>query len=98
MGAFGGGSCGKGRMKTPLPGDETSMPGGVVGGAPAHTGGTGAPEAWLPRCPKGRGRCKLRVGSPQVGGWRPGCFWQGGTWEGQPQAVGVPTSRAEGSQ
>lgn len=83
-------------MKTPLPGDETSMSGDVVGGAPAHTGGTGAPEAWLPRGQMERSSYKLRVGSPQVGGWRPGGLspQQGGIWEGQPQAVGVPTSSA----
>lgn len=95
MGTFlGTGALWEGGMKTRLPENGASMSEGGGG----HTEGLGPRKLGSPRGQMGRGSCKRRVGSAQLGDWRPACGsphpGQGGTWEGQPQAVGVPTSQA----
>lgn len=46
-----------------------------VGRAPAHTGGTGAPEAWLPKGPDGKGQMQTAGGFSaawKLEAWMPG--------------------------
>lgn len=85
-------------MKTWLPENVASMSGDGGGGLQFTRGGDGPRKPGSPRGQMGRGSCKPRVGSAQFEDWRPAGGSshprQGGTWEGQPQAVGVPTSQA----
>lgn len=82
-------------MKTPLPGDETSMSGMLWGELQLTQAGLG------PRKPGSHG---ARWQGATVGGFSAGWRLQawrprlGETWEGQPQAVGVPTGQAQGSR
>lgn len=94
MGAFGEERpCGVGRMGAPLPADETSMS-GDVGGAPTLTGGTGAPEAWLPRCQMGRGSGEWILRSLETEAWA-GRNWGGaaaGGWGPHQRGLGEPVT------
>lgn len=70
---LGRGACGKGGMKTPLPGDETWMS-GMWGELQLTQAGLGPRKPGSPRDQMERDSCKLRVGSLQLGNWRPGCL------------------------
>lgn len=70
---LGRGACGEGGIKTQLPGDETSMS-GMWGKLQLTQAGLGPRKPGSPRGQMERGSCKLRVGSLQLGYWRPECL------------------------
>lgn len=67
---------------------------GCLGRGRGFSGSHG--RAWLPTGPDGKGQLQAAGGCSaawRLEAWAPGRA----TWEGQPQAVGVPTSRAKGT-
>lgn len=84
-------------MKTRLPGDGASVSRDVGGSSRAHRRDWG-PGSLAPHGARWEGAAASgSVFAPwRLEAWRLGPR-QGGTWEGQLQAVGVPTSRAWGS-